>query len=259
MSNETAQQREARESREARQGAKSIAASIHRIASDVQDDTAIAKGSIPAAYTSGNPTLQPAEATAAQVGTKTFPVVRPFSVFDPPVASDSIVYLRDGEGNQIILGRLGDLSSAYGAVGSWTGLKWVQPGASVDTRYNASVERSTNSATYITAKRWKVDRPGKYRVNYAVSRNGGAGNTKLQIELEDGTKVDCGTGTVYSGAVNPTFATQSIDMTIAIWPSQFLILAYSNDGANLVYVKDATISYVDATASQLLHAAVLTD
>lgn len=246
-----------KEAREIRQGAKSIAASINKIATDAQDDTAIDPGVIPSGYTSGNPTFQPPEAAAA--GTKTFKALEPFSVFGPPVAGQGAIALVDGEGNRHVLGREVDLSSAYGYAGSWAGLKWVQPGASVDTRYNASVERSTNSATYITAKRWRVDRPGKYRVGYSVSRNGGTGNTKLQIELEDGTKVDCGAGTAYSGAVYPTFATQSIDMTIAVLPSQFLILAYSNDGSNLVYVKDALIAYVDATGAQALHQAVLTD
>jgi hypothetical protein len=246
-----------KQDREIRQGAKSLAASINKIATDAQDDTAINPGLIPSGFTTGNPTFQPAEASAA--GTKVFPVLEPFSVFGPPIASQRTLSLVDGEGNRHVIGREVDLSSAYGYAGSWAGLKWVQPGASVDTRYNASVERSTNSATYVTAKRWKVDRPGKYRVNYSVSRNGGTGNSKLQIELTDGTKVDCGTGTAYSGTAYPTFGTQSIDMTIALMPSEFLILAYANDGANLVYVKDATISYADATTAQALHAAVLTD
>jgi hypothetical protein len=246
-----------KQDREIRQGAKSLAASINKIATDAQDDTAIDPGIIPSGFTTGNPTFQPAEAVSA--GTKVFPVVEPFSVFGPPIANQRTLALVDGEGNRHIIGREVDLSSAYGYAGSWAGLKWVQPGASVDTRYNAGVERSTNSAGFVTGKRWKVDRPGKYRINYSVSRNGGAANTKLQIELEDGTKVDCGAGTVYSGAVYPTFATQSIDMTIAIWPSQFLILAYGNDGANLAYIKDVTVSYADATAAQLLYQAVLTD
>jgi len=246
-----------KQDREIRRGAKSLAASIQQIAADTQDDTAIDPGLIPSGYSSGNPTFQPAEAATA--GTKVFPVLETLSVFGPPIASQRAISLVDGEGNRHVLGREVDLSSAYGYAGSWAGLKFVQPGASVDTRYNASIERSTNSATYITAKRWKLDRPGKYRVNYSVSRNGGTGNTKLQLELSDGTKVDCGAGTAYSGTAYPTFGTQSIDMTIAMMPSEFLVLAYSNDGSNLVYVKDATISYVDATTAQLLHAAVLTD
>jgi hypothetical protein len=221
---------------------------------------AFGKAKVPSGYTTGNPTMQLPEETTATLGTRTHPVLQIFGPWgsNAIAANDPIIYGRDGAGNRVPLGKLVNASDLIIDAQAWGSVGWVQPGAA--TSYlTAPSERSTTSASYVDVKRFVVGRPGRYRVNLFLSRSGGQADAKVQIERNDGSRLDASSVASYNGAVNPTFGGFTLDMNQTIWPGQFIVVQYKNDGASTAYIKDVTVSFSEATGAQTPYSATITD
>lgn len=221
-----------------------------------------AKGIIPAAYSSGNPQIQRANESSTTVGTKTHRLVAPWSNRNglKPTASQSIQYAWDADGNRVVMGPIVDASGVLVDADYILGLRPVAPGNTV--ALTASVEDSTNSASYVTAKRFFVTRPGMYRLKGVLSRTGGTTKTRIVIELPDGVVVLASSEATYTGTAFPTYGSQfSLDMTVPVSWGMFIVVQLLNDSgpAQTGYLKTCTLCYADATASLTLYDSVWLD
>lgn len=223
--------------------------------------TGISKGIIPAAYVSGNPQIQQAHETATTLGTKTYKVTQAIGNRAAALAaSDSIDYGYDPDGNKFILGKIVDVGSGVIDADYFMGLRPVAPGNTL--LLTANTEQSTNSATPVTVKRFFVTRPGRYRVKFALSRDGGTTTARVGIELPNGTVIAASANVDYLGTVYPTFSSQqTADMTVTIGWGMLLVVQLSNSSGptSTGYIKDVTVNYTDATAALAAYDAVLVD
>lgn len=216
------------------------------------------KAKIPSGYTSGNPTTQFAEETATTGGTRTSKVVQPYGHFGmAPAAGDATAVLRDSDGNSVIIGKQVDLASTLYDADAWGGLKWVQPGATV--LLTANNQESTTNASFTDVKKFRITRPGKYRLNFRMAGSGASGqDAQVVIEDQAGNNVVAST-TVTNSSVNPTFTSKSADMNVTALPGQILKLQIRNTAGGTTFVDQTTVSFADATASQGNQDAVILD
>lgn len=211
-----------------------------------------AKAIVPAAYVSGNPTIQKANESSTTLGSKTHKVKAPISNRNglKPAASQSILYSWDADGNRVVNGAIVDLSAVVVDSDFLMGLRPVAPGNTL--LLTANTQQSTTSATYVTVKRLYVTRPGTYRLKGELSRTGGTTSAQLGIELPDATVVVATSPATYSGTVFPVFGSQfTLDMTVAAPWGSILVIQLKNDSgpAQTGYIQNCTLNYADASAS----------
>ena len=216
-------------------------------------------GHIPSGYVSGNPALLlPEEATP---GTKTQKVIQPYSNrTSPPVASQLAPIAFDKDDNRAPLGQLVDLSAYLLDADLVMGLRPVAPGNT--QLLAADTEQSTASATYVEVKRFKVTRPGRYRIKGQLSRTGGTARAIVRVRLPDGTEVDATAEATYSGTVFPAYGAQfSLDMAVTLdWGAILKVYLLNDSGpAQTAYIKNVKLCYADASAALVPHDAVLVD
>lgn len=223
--------------------------------------TGIAKGIVPAAYVSGNPKIQQAHETATTVGSKTYKVTQAIGNRAAAlVASDSIDYGYDPDGNKFVLGKIVDVGSGIVDADYIMGLRPVAPGNTL--LLTANTEQSTASPSNVVVKRFFVTRPGRYRAKFKLSRTGGTTSAAVGIERSDGTMVVASSVVNYVGAVYPDYSTeQTADMTVTTGWGMFLVMLLLNDfgPSQTGYIKDVTINYTDATAALVPLDSVITD
>jgi len=219
------------------------------------------KAKIPSSYTSGNPPLKLGNETSTTAGSKTHKVLQPFgTLLNKILADDEVWYVEDKDENRIPVGKLVDVASLVIDANAWGSLKWVKPGET--DLLTAAAERSTVSAGYEDKKRFYVTRPGRYRVEFQLSRTGGTTRCQVWVELPDGTKVAASGEATYSGSVYPTFgAEQNLDMTLTVPMGSILLVRLMNDSApsQTGYIQNVKIKYEDADAAHAPLDAVLVD
>lgn len=207
------------------------------------------KAQIPAAYVSGNPTVQLPNESASSLGSKTHRIVMPFSnrTF-PPTASQSVSVLFDGDRNRVINGVITDLSSYVIDSDLWMGVRPVTPGAtSLDT---AATERSTTSTTYVKVKEFDTSIPGRYRFTFRLSRSAGVASAIVRILQPDGiTYLDASVAVTENAAAYPTFsATKTMDMTVTVM-NRARISLWLKATSGSAYIDTAAILYANATVA----------
>lgn len=220
------------------------------------------KAIIPAAYVSGNPTIQKANESSTTLGSKTHKVKAPISNRNglKPAASQSILYSWDADGNRVVNGPIVDLSAVVVDSDYLMGLRPVAPGNTLLLTLNN--QQNTVSTTYVTVKRVFVTRPGLYRVKGELSRTGGTTSAQVGIEFPDGSVVAASAAATYAGTVFPTFGSQfTLDMTVSVPWGSFLVVQLKNDSGpgQTGYIQNTTISYADASASLSPYDAILTN
>lgn len=217
-----------------------------------------AKAIIPAAYVSGNPTLQLASETASTLGSKTHKVHQPFSNRTaPPVASQSVGVLYDADRNRIVSGPIVDASAYVIDSDLWMGVRPVTPG---NTSYDTgATERSTTSTTYVKVKEFDVSIPGKYRLQFRLSRTGGVASAIVRILQPDGvTYLDASAAVTENAVTYPTFsATKTADMTVSVF-GRARVSLWLKATVGTVYLDQSAILYANATVALVpYHATVL--
>lgn len=247
--------------RRIRQIVKQEIQSVGPVPVQATGSSGIAKGIIPATHVSGNPKIQRAHETSTTLGSKTYKVQQPAGNRNAVlVASDSIAYWYDPDGNKAIPGKLVDNGSTITDAEYLLGVRPVAPGNTL--LLTLSVEQSTTSASFVTVKRVFVSRPGRYRIKFKLSRSGGQTDARVGLEFPDGTIVAASSTVSYASTVFPAYsAEQTADMTItAVWGTFIVIQLLNSSGpVQTGFLKDCTINYSDASASLSVYDSVLTD
>lgn len=219
------------------------------------------KGAVPAAYVSGNPTVQLPSETAGTAGSKTHKVMQPFSNRSaPPTAGQSIAIHYDGDRNRVAGGVLVDLSAYQMDADLWMGVRPVTPGNTVLD--SANTERSTTNASYIKVKEFNVPVPGRYRLTFRLSRSGGATQAIIRVRKPDGVGyLDASASATYNSTAYPTFGSFTLDMTVTAWGgADVSIWILNNSGpSQTAYIDTAVIKYANATAALVPYHAVNLD
>jgi len=219
------------------------------------------KAQAPASYVSGNPPVQGPFETATTFGPKTNKVVQPIGNRNAGLAAnDPIKVSTDANGNRVVDGKYVDVGSGVTDAEYLLGLRPVAPGNTL--LLTASTERSTNSTSYVSVKRFFVTRPGTYRIKGQLSRTGGTTKARVVIELPDGTLLVASSEATYAGTVYPTYGSQfSLDMNQPVPWGSFLIVQLLNDSGpgQTGYISTVTVNYADASATLPVYDAVITN
>lgn len=214
-------------------------------------------GKIPAAYTSGNPTIQRGNETASTLGLKTHRVLQPWSNRNGvPVASQLVEVLYDEHDRRVVGGPIVDLSALKVDADYLMGLRPVEPGNT--EILSSSAEFSTASTSFVDAKKFQVTRPGKYRIKCELSRDLGVAEARVIRKLRDSSTVVVSGSVTENTATHPTFsATKTIDMTSPSDWGDILYVQLLQQSAGTVYIQNVTVNYADGSAVLAPYDAVL--
>ncbi|HKS42149.1 MAG TPA: hypothetical protein VJX74_16145 [Blastocatellia bacterium] len=221
----------------------------------------VSKAIIPASYVSGNPPIQQGHETSTSFGAKTHKIVVPFGLLTTkPTASDAIVFGSDADGNRVIVGKVVDANAAVSDSISIAALRPVEPGNTV--LLAADTEQSTTSNAFVEVKRFKVSRPGRYRVKLELARSGGTAQAVVKVRLLDGSLITATSTASQNTLTYPTFgAVQSFDMTIsADWGSIISVYLLNDSGpAQTAYIRNVRLCYTDIISALVPHDVILLD
>lgn len=218
------------------------------------------KSEIDPAYTSGNPkTKRPGESAAANTTKK---VLIPY-ILVAPSASDNIVEIQVGD-DTIVAGKIGDApTSVVLNAATWGGQVLATPGNTV-THLSANTERSKTGAgadVFSDVKRFYLGVRGRFRISLELARSAVTTvQAKVQLELPDGTRVDC-TTTASSTTNHPSFSSHNLDMTItANHEGMFLVVQYKNDNiVQTAYIRNVQVKYDEIATMPARYSVVITD
>jgi hypothetical protein len=222
----------------------------------------VAKGIVPAAYTSGNPKIQRAHETSTTLGSKTYKVHAPITNRAGALAaSDNIAYWYDPDGNKAVQGKIVDVGNVIVDADYWMGFRPVVPGNTL--LLTANTERNVFGTTETIVKKFFVTRPGKYRIKGELSRDAGVATATVYILRTDagGTGlISCGTAT-NNTATYPTFGAQfTVDMIVAArWGDYIGVYLSNSGGSNTSYIQNVTVNYAEASAVFTSTDSVVTD
>lgn len=210
-----------------------------------------------ASYTSGNLLLRVPGETAAP--TKTDMIVNPYSSTNLPAANDKVWIQRTQNGkNRVVIGEVINVSALPEVIAqSWFGMRWVKIGADI-TFASANTERNTASTSYVTVKRFRVERPGKYRVTMELARSSAStAQARLAIEKSGGIITDVESASISS--THPTFTPVTLDYTVNAMPGDALIVQLKSSSGDTVYIQSVVFKGSDETGLVATAATVVTD
>jgi hypothetical protein len=216
------------------------------------------KSKLDPSYTSGDPkTKDPGDGSAANIQYKAFIAYG----IATPAANDDVVKIAL-EGGGYAIGKLGSPGGTINA-SQWGGQVIATPGNTV-THLQALTERSKTglgSDSYSDVKRFYLGVRGRLRITLQLSRSAATTvSAKGQLELLDGTRVDC-TTVANSTTNNPSFSSHTLDMNVtADHEGMLLVVQYKNDNtAQTAYIKNVEIKYDETSTMPARHSSVITD
>jgi hypothetical protein len=226
----------------------------------------VMKAQIPAAFGGGgNPTLQLANETAAQVGPKTHRIIQPFSNRSfPPSASQSVAHSYDPDNNRMVAGLVADSPNYRIDSDLFMGMNPVAPGNTL--KQSADTERSTNSSTFVKLKEFYDPRPGKWRLTFELARSGGNVRAVVMVRYPD----QSGSWAYLAASVEaslatttyPSFSVKTLDMTEEQpWGGSSISIWVLNESgpSQTGYIRNAKLKYAEATQSLSPSSFVLLD
>lgn len=221
----------------------------------------VTKDSIPATYVSGPPPIQRAWETASTVGSKLHKVVALISNRNGKLnASDSVLLGTDRDNNRMVVGKVVDVADIKVDADWWMGIRPVAPGNTIVPGMTAATEQSTTSTSYVKKKEFKLDRPGRYRFAFELSRSSGVANAivRIQYNTDPITYQDASLAVTENTVTHPTYASKLVDMSVSVPLGGGVVSIWiKGTGGGTAYIQNSEVRYQDESAALVLDDRVL--